>query len=292
MKYIPFFNQNNDEIPINENFRKMTHDQLLDTMYKLKDDNNKNKELIDKLTFENNDLKDTILLKKKESSDTLEFKNIYNDLKHTLFSSDNNINENDKEFKDFIYDQYLLYGGLEEEEINDLNQLKIKEGNWSDNQDFFIFKQKIIERNYQELFRNIAASNELQKLFGVKKNLINENHKKIINNKTKQNDEKNKEDNKEKNKEKYSPVVDEKTGNEEKSNKKHKNKEKGKKIENKNSKNNFNFESINPLKKKEKNSNIFNDLLDDENKDEDNNDEYSFKNLSKENTNKGWGEED
>ena len=74
---------------------------------------------------------------------------------------------------DFLYDQYLLYGELEEEEINDLNQIKIKEDNWSDNKDLFIFKQKIIERKYQEFFRNNAASSELQKLFGVNNTNIN-----------------------------------------------------------------------------------------------------------------------
>ena len=289
MDYIPFLKKNNVEITINEKFKKMDRNKLIDTIYKLQEENNEDKELIEKLSLENNDLKDTILLRQKNSSHTSEIKNIYNDLKHTLFSSDNNnINEADKELKDFIYDQYLLYGGLEEEEINDLNQLKIKEDNWSDNQDFFNFKQKIIERNYQELFRNIAVSNELQKLFGTKKNIKNENKKENEKIKVKQDTEINKTNIKEEN----LPTVEETIRGGEKNNKKNKSNKKEKKIENKNSNNNFNFDSINPLKKKEKNNDFLNDLLDeDENKDEEDK-EYSLKNLINENKNNGWEEED
>ena len=54
-------------------------------------------------------------------------------MKNTLFSSEEiDVVEKNKEFNDFLYDQYLLYDGLEEEEINDLNQIKIKEENWED----------------------------------------------------------------------------------------------------------------------------------------------------------------
>lgn len=167
---------NKKEIQINPKFEKMSHEELLETMYKLKEENNKKKETSITLTEENKELKDSILNKSKNN---LGVKNIYNDFKSTFFSSNDsseNFSEKNKDFNDFIYDQYLLYGGLEEEDINDLNQFKINEDNWSDNKDFFIFKQKIIERNYQELFRNMAASNELHNLFKTEEENMNGNN--------------------------------------------------------------------------------------------------------------------
>ena len=169
MHYIQGYFNKKEEIPINPKFKSMSHEELLMTMNTLKDANNNMKNSLNAFTEENKELKNLVLNKPEKSS---EFKNIYKDIKTTFFSSntsnEEDIKENMKEIKDFLYDQYLLYGGLEEDEINDLNQLQIKEDNCSDNQDFFIFKQKIIERNYQELFRNIIASSELHNLYGIK----------------------------------------------------------------------------------------------------------------------------
>ena len=275
MKYFKkYFNQNENQI--NPDFEGMPQEQLVNLAYSLKEKNNKYKEEIDKLTEENNTLKDSILNRKKNTS---EIKNIYKDLKNTLFFSEElDINEKNKEFMDFLYDQYLLYGGLEEEEINDLNQIKIKEDNWSDNKDLFIFKQKILERNYQELFRNIAASSELQKLFGVNNTNIN-----IAKDDNNDNDN-NIEDNK---KEKLSVQSDKNViGEGKKKLTKHK-KDKDK-LKEKNSSNDIkskiNIESIDPIKnmkKKEEKNNLLDDLLKDDDNEEDN--KISFKDLSKNN---------
>ena len=277
MKYIKkYFNQNENQI--NPEFEKMPQDKLVNLTYSLKEKNNKNKEEIDKLTEENNNLKDTILNRKKNTS---EIKSIYKDLKNTLFysSEEPDIHSKNKEFIDFLYDQYLLYGGLEEEEINDLNQIKIKEDNWLDNRDLFIFKQKIIERNYQELFRNIAASNELIKLYGLN-NIVNDNNSNIVK------DNNYNEDNKKENLGLHSDknVI----GEGKKKNIKHKkDKEKDKLKEKKSSsdiKSKINIDSIDPIKnmkKKEEKNNLLDDLLKEDNNEEDN--EISFKDISKNN---------
>ena len=155
-----------EEIIIDPKFKRMSKEELILTANTLKDANNNLKSSLNELTTKNNNLKETILDKKKKSS---EIKNFVKDMKYTLFSTGEIANnEKNKELNDFIYDQYFLYGGLEEEEINDLNQIKMKEDNWADNKDFFILKQKIIERNYQELFKNISISEELNKLFPFK----------------------------------------------------------------------------------------------------------------------------
>ena len=276
---IKYFNQN--EYQINPDFEKMPQEQLVNLAYSLKDKNNKNKEEIDKYTEENNTLKDTILNRKKNTS---EIKSIYKDLKNTLFfsSEEPDINQKNKDFTDFLYDQYLLYGGLEEEEINDLNQIKIKEDNWSDNQDLFIFKQKIIERNYQELFRNIAASNELKKLYGLN-NVVNDNNSNIVKDSSNIS-----EDNK---KEKLNLNSDKNvtaTGEGKKKNvKSKKDKDKDKLKDKKSSsdlKSKINIDSIDPIKnmkKKEETNNLLDDLLKEDNNEEDN--EISFKDISKNN---------
>ena len=135
--------------------------------------------------------------------------------KHDKINTDKNINEE---------------GSGEEEEINDLNQLQINEDKWCDNQDFFIFKQKILERNYQELFRNILVSGELQNLFGIKNtnemnniNIINEENNKETNEKVQNENENKIEDDKKINNIKLETVDDKiNSGEKKKKNKKKK----------------------------------------------------------------------
>ena len=276
---IKYFNQN--EYQINPDFEKMPQEQLVNLAYSLKEKNNKNKEEIDKYTEENNTLKDTILNRKKNTS---EIKSIYKDLKNTLFfsSEEPDINQKNKDFTDFLYDQYLLYGGLEEEEINDLNQIKIKEDNWSDNQDLFIFKQKIIERNYQELFRNIAASNELKKLYGLN-NVINDNNSNVVKDSSNSTED-NKKEKLNLNSDKNVAVTGE---GKKKKVKSKKDKDKDKLKDKKSSsdlKSKINIDSIDPIKnmkKKEETNNLLDDLLKEDNIEEDN--EISFKDISKNN---------
>jgi hypothetical protein len=251
MHYFQDYFGKKEEIPINPKFKGMSNDELLITIKTIKDANDDMKNTMNILTEENKELKNTILNKPEKSS---EFQNIYKDIKYTFFSSnESDIKENLKDLNDFLYDQYLLYDGLEEDEINDLNQLQIKEDKWSDNQDFFNFKQKIIERNYQELFRNMTSSSELQNLYGFKSddtieehdnnNKINEinnneniqenkditNNNEIKNNTIKENNEK---ENKENNKEIKLETVSDKINSEEK--KKKKKKKEKEKLRNKN----------------------------------------------------------
>ena len=138
MHYIQGYFNKKEEIPINPKFKNMSHEELLMTMNMLKDANNDMKNSLNTLTEENKELKNIILNKPEKSS---EYKNMLKDFKYTFFSSneEGGLDDNMKEINDFLYDQYLLYGGLEEDEINDLNQLQIKEDKWSDNQDFFTF---------------------------------------------------------------------------------------------------------------------------------------------------------
>ena len=285
------FGWGKEKVPINPKFQEMTHDELLLTTKTIKEANNNLKETLNKVTEENASLKNSIINQKKNSSD---LKDIYK----TLFLyNEINVNEKNKEFNDFLYDQYLLYDGLEEEDVNDLNQLKIKEDNWSDNKDLFIFRQKIIERNYQKLFRNIAASKELQNLYGIKEDLINDDN---LDYSTEENNNKNNENIKENEiKEEQKDNTDELVilsdkidGNKKKKkNKKKQNKEKEKEKEKEKSEkkdsNKFIQGNLNPINNlKKDNINLDNLLEDEESNDKEG---LSFKDLS--NKNNGWEEE-
>ena len=266
-----------EEIIIDPKFKRMSKEELILTANTLKDANNNLKSSLKELTTKNNNLKETILDKKKLSS---EIKNFVKDMKYTLFSTgeiDNN--EKNKELNDFIYDQYFLYGGLEEEEINDLNQIKMKEDNWADNKDFFILKQKIIERNYQELFKNISISEELNKLFPFKEEENKNNND--IKEEIKLNE---KNINKNENKEEKKTIK--------KEIKKHKIKKENKKSakiekEKKEEKNTFDIDKLNPNKDKK----IHYKLEDFNFLEQDDKESLSLNQLSDEN-NKKWDDDD
>ena len=284
MKFIGNYFGKKEEVVIDPKFKSMSKDELILTANTLSDANENLKVSLDELTKKNKTLKE-ILLNEEKDKKISELKNFVKDMKYTLFSSeDMDTNEKNKELNEFIYDQYLLYGGLEEEEINDLNQIKIKEDNWADNKDFFIFKQKIIERNYQELFKNIAISEELNKLFETKYEENHENNnedsniiekEKITNqiNKNNNEDDKKKSDKKENNKNNKT-----KSGKKKKGKKKEIKKEEEKK---------FNIDDLN-----QNQDNKINYRLEDFNLLDDENEKISFKDLSDEKKKKWDDDED
>ena len=286
MKFIGNYFGKKEEVVIDPKFKSMSKDELILTANTLSDANENLKVSLDELTKKNKTLKE-ILLNEEKDKKISELKNFVKDMKYTLFSSeDMDTNEKNKELNEFIYDQYLLYGGLEEEEINDLNQIKIKEDNWADNKDFFIFKQKIIERNYQELFKNIAISEaeELNKLFETKDEENHENNnedsniiekEKITNqiNKNNNEDDKKKSDKKENNKNNKT-----KSGKKKKGKKKEIKKEEEKK---------FNIDDLN-----QNQDNKINYRLEDFNLLDDENEKISFKDLSDDKKKKWDDDED
>ena len=280
MKFIGNYFGKKSDIVIDPKFKSMTKDELILTANTLKDANDNLKESLNELTKKNEFLKETLLNKEKKSS---ELKNFVKDIRYTLFSSEDidSNNEKNKELNDFIYDQYFLYGGLEEEEINDLNQIKMNEDNWADNKDFFVLKQKIIERNYQELFKNISISEELNKLFPYK-----EEEKEINDNNIKEEiklNEKNIINNNENKEEKKIVKKEIKKHKIKKENKKKDKVEKEKKGE----KNIFDIDKLNPNKDKKINYKLedFNFL------EEDNKESLSLNQLSDE-KNKKWDDDD
>jgi hypothetical protein len=60
-----------------------------------------------------------------------------------------------------VSDNLLLYSSIEDDDVDYLNSIEIKEDDWEKNKEIYLFKQKIIEKNYSEMYKNILVSREL-----------------------------------------------------------------------------------------------------------------------------------
>ena len=188
-----FLNINNN-IPNDEKFKEMSKEELTNIASILTDENKQLKEKMNLIMNENNLLKNSIINNSNEKNS--EFGKIYNDLKETFLNfneDDDNNNKNLNNFKTFLYNQFLFYGGIEEDDVNFINQININnDQDWEKNHEIFLFKQKILERNYNEMFRNLLISKEINNLIEGKKNINNNFNKenKFNVNQMKQNEEK------------------------------------------------------------------------------------------------------
>ena len=144
----------------------MEQDDLYTTATILQADNSNLKEKLKFLTEENQKLKHDLLGIKKEGKLNKIISSVTSDF------SDNNKQLNS--FKEFIFKQYFLYNGLTEDEVNYLNTLdQVSENDFENNKGLFIFKQKIIERNYREMINNAKIGQEINQLCLTKKELFN-----------------------------------------------------------------------------------------------------------------------
>jgi hypothetical protein len=144
----------------------LEQDDLYTTATILQADNSNLKEKLKFLTEENQKLKHDLLGIKKEGKLNKIISSVTSDF------SDNNKQLNS--FKEFIFKQYFLYNGLTEDEVNYLNTLdQVSENDFENNKGLFMFKQKIIERNYRELMNNAKIGQEINQLCLTKKDLSN-----------------------------------------------------------------------------------------------------------------------
>ena len=150
-----------------ERFASMSKEELISAASLLSEENKGLKEKFSEITNENNLLKNSVMSNSNKQTSS-EFGKIFNSVKNAFILEDENDNENNlKKFKAFLYDQFLFYGGLEEDDINFLNQINININDnkeWDENKDLFIFRQRVLERNYRELFRNLLISKEINGL--------------------------------------------------------------------------------------------------------------------------------
>ena len=272
-----FLNINN--VQNDEKFNEMSKEELTNVASILSDENKKLKEKMNLIMNENNLLKNSIINNSEKNS---EFGKIYNDLKETFLNFDDNENNNKNlnNFKTFLYNQFLFYGGIEEDDVNFINQININnDEEWEKNHEIFLFKQKILERNYNEIFRNLLISKEINNLIGKKNNFNNENKEKNFINENNENkneekiikNENNNFNNNNFNNNFNNLIKEEKVLKEENENLKSKNLNKKENIRNSSSK---------------KNNDILYDLIY-----EDDDEKLSFSNLTEEKKKSKWDEE-
>ena len=149
-------------------YERMERDELVNVTSNLNIENKALKNNLEEKIKENKQLKNSILNSNDNSSG---FNKFFNEIKTTFLNpeDDNDFDKKySKQFKNFLFDQYFFYGGIEEDEINFLNQINVnKDEDYQNNKDIFLFKQKILERNYNELIRNLLISNELNNILDI-----------------------------------------------------------------------------------------------------------------------------
>lgn len=185
MKFIDSFRKNlgmftgKHDQTIHEKFTDMSHEDLVSTASILQEEYDNLKKNYGNLEKENKLLKNSVI--NNSSDQDSQFGKFYNNFKSVILDDNATTDKNLNDFKSFLYNEYLFYGGIEENDVNFLNQIKINEdSDWENNKNVFLFKQKILERNYREIFNNLLISNEINKF--LQKNNKNKNPIKVKDN--------------------------------------------------------------------------------------------------------------
>ena len=116
--------------------------------------------IFDNLQKENKLLKNSVINNSNEQSS--EFGKFFSNFKNAILDDGISPEKNLNDFKSFLYNECLLYGGIEEDDVNVLEQINIiDDSDWENNKNIYLFKQKVLERNYREMFNNLLISHEI-----------------------------------------------------------------------------------------------------------------------------------
>jgi len=241
-----------------ENFESLSHDNLLKRASEIDAENKKMEEKINQLSKENSLLNNSMINSNNNDSQFSKFlllmqKNLLN------IKSDKNTKETTIDsFKKYLYDDNLLFGTLEENDISFLKSFDKNKLDWTNKKEAHQLRQDILEKNLKELYSN---------MFSIMENQLNKktkkiDHKKIIR----------KEDNKEEEeKEEKKNIIEQSGSHDNRNNNNDNNKDNDKKKPIKllneklyNMSSNYDF----PGKKKENDDNLYNNLLNDSNNDD------------------------
>lgn len=156
-----------DRLDINPD-NKLDYDDLHHTLNILQDENKILKNKIRVLENSVFGAAENTESTKSQSSTASQFGKIFKELKSTfIFSQKGNMEETKtslSEFKNFLSDNIMLYNGFDEDDVDYLNNVHVDDNDWENNKDIFVFKQKILERNYNEMLKNMVVSRELDNL--------------------------------------------------------------------------------------------------------------------------------
>lgn len=242
-----------------ENFDSLTHDNLLKRASEIDAENKKMEEKINQLSKENSLLNNSIINSSNTDSQFSKFlllmqKNLLG-IKNNKLTNETTIDS----FKKYLYNDTLLFGTLEENDISFLKSFDKNKLDWTNKKEAHQLRQDILEKNLKELYSN---------MFSIMENQLNKKtkkieHKNIIIN----------EDNKEvEEKEEKKKIIEKNEfnnirNNNDDNNYKDNDKKKPMKLLNEklyNMSSNYDF----PGKKKENDDNLYNNLLNDSNNDD------------------------
>jgi hypothetical protein len=144
----------------------------------MKDENKILKEKIKLLFEENEKMKQIMLLGEKDSNKSSNLNRFFKDFKTMLF--ENRSTDSVQGFKQFLCEN-LIYSNIDEEDVDFLNSIDIKEHDWNENRHIFIFKQRLLEKNYKEMFKNALILNELKEFHKNKEISTNVDRKSVDN---------------------------------------------------------------------------------------------------------------
>ena len=244
-----------------ENFNSLSHDNLLKRASEIDAENKKMEEKINQLSKENSLLNNSII---NSSNTKSEFSKFLLLMQNNLLNikSNKNIKETSIDsFKKYLYNDDLLFGTLEENDISYLKSFDKNKLDWTNKKETHQLRQEILEKNLKELYSN---------MFSIMENQLNKKAKKIEHKKIiKEEDIKEIEE-----KEKKNNIIEKKefNNNNQKNNEDNNNKDNEKKKPIKllneklyNMSSNYDF----PGKKKENDENLYNNLLNDSNNNDD-----------------------
>ena len=133
------FRYSNQQIN-NKEYEEISKEELASIASNLNIENKALKIDLENKINENKILKNNILNNYDDSS---KFNKFFNEIKTTFLTNENEKNSDNiylNRFKNFLHSQYLFYGGIEDDDINYLNQVKINQNEDWEGKDLFVFK--------------------------------------------------------------------------------------------------------------------------------------------------------
>ena len=170
-----------------DNFESLSYEELLRKSSEFDFGNKKMAEKIKELERENSFLNNIIIRKNNNKKDS-EYYNFLKLMENNLLHLKNDIQStNDystNTFKNFLYNEKIFLGTLEEDDINYLAKRdKDNKLNWEKDKDNYLIKQEILQKNLKALYSNMFITKYSRKV-GEKREKENKDNKKKNENKT------------------------------------------------------------------------------------------------------------
>jgi hypothetical protein len=247
-----------------DKFDSLSYENLLEKASEIDAENKKMEEKIQQISKENSFLNNSIINSKNNKSEFSKFLLLMQNNLLNIKSSKNEKETTIDSFKKYLYNDDLMFGTLEENDISYLKSFDKNKLDWNNKKESHQLRQNILEKNLKELYSN---------MFSIMENQLNKKAKKIEHKKIIREEENKEVDEKEK--EKQNNIIEKKEfnnnnpkiHNDDNNNKDNEKKKPIKLLNEKlyNMSSNYDF----PGKKKEDDENLYNNLLNDSNNNDD-----------------------